>query len=464
MRQLCLYVAVLCLCSGMASALHLPVQVSFSQFRADSGTTRVELNFAFPDSMVVYRKVENQYRAKLHFALRLVGESSDYKDNWDVIQTVQSSRDPLRNSIVGTRSFDVLPGRYTVHLRWVDSVRTSRVDSLTQILIVRKIAPHGLACSDLLLCSSISNASEDQSHDPFNRNGLICVPLPSSELRGESPTLHTYIELYGLDDVKCDSVDLAYHILDGADREVLEATERKAIHAGAMATIFEQILDVIPSGVYSVHCAVSFPQRPDIDTIGTSTKFYILNPQNASELSGLRSEDQLFLASEFATMNEWSIEQEYEKAMIVGPETELLSFHQLSSLLAKQKYIYRFWYAKDPDPTTAVNERYEELRKAVRYAEANYKGLFSARGWDSDRGRVLLKYGFPTQKDPEIYNTDGAYPHEIWTYDNIQGGVQFVFVNLYNRGKYVLVHSTALNEKHEPNWYDMYATDRSKRY
>lgn len=52
---------------------------------------------------------------------------------------------------------------------------------------------------------------------------------------------------------------------------------------------------------------------------------------------------------------------------------------------------------------------------------------------------------------------DGDRPHEIWRYDNIQGGVIFVFVDIDGTENFVLVHSTALYEIRNENWYRQFA-------
>jgi hypothetical protein len=43
-------------------------------------------------------------------------------------------------------------------------------------------------------------------------------------------------------------------------------------------------------------------------------------------------------------------------------------------------------------------------------------------------------------------------PHEIWRYDYIEGGVEFVFVDKGGFNNYELVHSTKRNEVNNPDW------------
>ena len=67
------------------------------------------------------------------------------------------------------------------------------------------------------------------------------------------------------------------------------------------------------------------------------------------------------------------------------------------------------------------------------------------------RGRVVIMYGTPDDIERHPSETE-TRPYEIWSYNNIQGGVIFVFVQRNTAGDYELVHSTHRNELHDENW------------
>ena len=46
--------------------------------------------------------------------------------------------------------------------------------------------------------------------------------------------------------------------------------------------------------------------------------------------------------------------------------------------------------------------------------------------------------------------------YQIWLYYNIQGGVEFVFVDIRRIGDLQLVHSTHPNEVQEYEWFGRY--------
>jgi hypothetical protein len=78
-----------------------------------------------------------------------------------------------------------------------------------------------------------------------------------------------------------------------------------------------------------------------------------------------------------------------------------------------------------------------------------------SEGWKTDRGRVLLQYGFPTERNFTPVNGDN-HAYETWFYSDVQGGVYFYFVDVKGFGNFILVSSTAHGELRNDNWFDEY--------
>ena len=64
-------------------------------------------------------------------------------------------------------------------------------------------------------------------------------------------------------------------------------------------------------------------------------------------------------------------------------------------------------------------------------------------------------FGEPDDRDSHPIDSH-AKPYEIWSYRNIEGGVEFVFVDRSGLGEYALVHSTLRGEVNNPDWYNFY--------
>ena len=97
-------------------------------------------------------------------------------------------------------------------------------------------------------------------------------------------------------------------------------------------------------------------------------------------------------------------------------------------------------------PENPTRDHYYER---IKFASNMYGSAMYPRGWDSDRGRVLLQFGKPDGIDRHP-NEHNRKPYEIWHYSSL--GYSFVFVDRTQTGTYQLVHSTAPNEISEPDW------------
>ncbi|HSD62676.1 MAG TPA: GWxTD domain-containing protein, partial [Ignavibacteriaceae bacterium] len=73
------------------------------------------------------------------------------------------------------------------------------------------------------------------------------------------------------------------------------------------------------------------------------------------------------------------------------------------------------------------------------------------KGWKTDRGRVLLLYGDPSEIERYPNQVD-TKPYEIWHYNDLEGGVIFIFADLTGFSDYQLVHSTKRGEIQDVDW------------
>lgn len=125
----------------------------------------------------------------------------------------------------------------------------------------------------------------------------------------------------------------------------------------------------------------------------------------------------------------------FEKARLIMTKQEIEVYKHLPDKAAKEEFITEFWKKRDPTPGTEENENREEFRERIEYANKWFNEGTKGKGWDTQRGRILLQLGFPDERRwGEWANTDrfGAlitskrYPMEIWIYINYQMVLQFI--------------------------------------
>ena len=110
--------------------------------------------------------------------------------------------------------------------------------------------------------------------------------------------------------------------------------------------------------------------------------------------------------SDFLSKTRYIITREERKVFLEMPDS------------AKPEFIDEFWKRRDPDPDTEENEF--KIEYFHRIDEADKTFLSEGRpGWLTDRGRILILFGFPIDRITERMGleTDGRC-REIWNYGN----------------------------------------------
>jgi GWxTD domain-containing protein len=156
------------------------------------------------------------------------------------------------------------------------------------------------------------------------------------------------------------------------------------------------------------------------------------------------------IASEFTAMGEDELNENFSMAMYIATKPEKDIWGSLSGSEPKRKFLTKFWRDRDDDQSTPFNEYYAEYKQRVMFCNEQFRTAFRT-GWRSDRGRVYILYGAPDYVERKSSESD-MKPHEIWRYDYIEGGVDFVFVDRSGFNNYELVHSTKRNEIMNQDW------------
>src|SRR5262252_7606659 len=85
-------------------------------------------------------------------------------------------------------------------------------------------------------------------------------------------------------------------------------------------------------------------------------------------------------------------------------------FDSLKTDDEREQFIEGFWYRRDPDPDTDVNEYREEYYQRIAYANEHYTS--GIPGWKTDRGRIYIMFGKADQI--ETHPSGGSYDRPAW--------------------------------------------------
>ncbi len=110
-----------------------------------------------------------------------------------------------------------------------------------------------------------------------------------------------------------------------------------------------------------------------------------------------------------------------DAAAAIDPLQHILTqdeFKELHSGTKQQmvQKLYAYWHKQDPTPGTAFNERMSAFYNRVDYADFNFSNSRLLDGAMTDRGKIYLLYGAPTNVERSFL--PGEAPVETWTYSN----------------------------------------------
>ncbi len=105
----------------------------------------------------------------------------------------------------------------------------------------------------------------------------------------------------------------------------------------------------------------------------------------------------------------------------------------------REDFIAEFWARRDPDTDTAVNEYRLEYEDRVKKAALMFHGE-GRPGWLTDRGRILILFGPPSERQTNPMDLSGNC-RELWYY----GSFPVIFVDEHCSGNFIL---RAINLEH----------------
>ncbi|HUX06342.1 MAG TPA: GWxTD domain-containing protein [Acidobacteriota bacterium] len=115
------------------------------------------------------------------------------------------------------------------------------------------------------------------------------------------------------------------------------------------------------------------------------------------------------------------------------------AFVGLASQQEKNAFLADFWQSQDPSPETDYNELRELFLQRMEVANFYYS-LDLDVGWRSDRGKVLIFFGYPSMIRRSRFGPFDDSKFEIWIYGEIRGEdtVEIVFEDEFDSGDFVL--------------------------
>lgn len=349
----------------------------------------------------------------------------DYGVWKDTIRTEEYRQTNSKHYLApGAIELQLRPGRYTITYTIDDGTPGRRFSRTTPPFTVpdfsgtkpgigRPIFLQARSGDSLLAAAIDGNAL-------FGRPLLAYVPF-SSRL---SPTNLRYevLSVKGEDDKKKEVETVGTgtaRIVGGAvpgpmkahGNDLFFVLRRDSVPEGAYGAFVEYDASGLDQGSYALLLEYQVEDQRTVDTVPFQLR-WIDMPFSLS-------------STQYAVKSLYPIatDDEIDKILSVGKEKQ-------------EKALLDYWKRQDPTPATSYNERMAEYYRRVDYAHFNFATLVQADGVFTDRGKIYILFGPPTDMRREL--NPGANPREIWTYNNVLRK-EFIFQDRSESGAYRLV-------------------------
>lgn len=436
------------------SLLAVKPEVNYSIFSIPAKGSYVESYILIPGSSVVFGpNAVGKYQARIEITSIFSKGDTIVKADKYVLQSEEIS-DTLGlgiNMIDQKRT--LLPdANYQWEIKFIDLNAPNQKATFRQVLNVT--TPADLAVSDITLIERYEKAIHENE---YSKNGYTIIPNAINYYPAEFDRLAFYAEIYNANKVLGENIPylaLFYIAPRGKNDVVKNNRQFKRFTAEPVNVLFAELdISQVFSGNYDLVIEIRnnknellkeqrmFFQRnktnpqaqdaaaPDLSTVSVSNTF-------AGNLND--TEVIFYLQSNLPRLDDSG--KRYARNLLNSKDIDLM-----------RRYTYYYWTQQNPTDPAGEFNTFKAIADAVEYS---YKTTHR-HGFETDRGRVFLQYGKPSDMVVSM-NEPGALPYEVWQYykvDNGQTNVRFVFYqpNLGDT-EYILVHSDVFGEINDPRW------------
>ncbi len=356
------------------------------------------------------------------------------------------STDSTQNNFLEIIRVPLPKGNYTLSINLEDANRSnSQISGTMPIEMID--TPTQLRFSSLELVD-LAFISQEQSR--FTKSDYYIIPLLRNYFHKDMNNLPYYLEIYGAKG----SVQLERKVINAQSGQTYVGLSYSDTLQAAEVLALLQQLDItdLVTGTYQIQWTAK-----DLQTGQVTSQNFDFERFNDIEIAFDISSmviDPAFQAS----IHQDSIAYFLESLIPIAKPGEIRSLIEIlkqNDTSQMRQHLQAFWYQ------TSGSKAYEDwiqYRSQVQSVEKHFANNYM-EGFETDRGRVYLKYGQPNSVVVKE-SSPSEYPYEIWTYDKIgiYSNRRFVFYNpdlVTNNHR--LLHSDMVGELRNPAWQQILA-------
>lgn len=424
-------------------------EFDYAQFAYDSISNYVEFYYSFEQASLNYVDTDTTDYVSGILHLEVIDSLTSEKiidKHWMVNNEIQDSSE-LNKSLIGTLGFVIKEGLYNITVTGIDANNTANSQTISEFTEVIPFIDTSIALSDIQLSSNIIPGSENTS-SIFYKNTYEVTPLPAALCGENQPVLFYYVEIYNILFSQPES-ELRYDELLVNSRGQLLSLNSKKINKSVDARVEVGKVNAykFPTDTYTL--IINLVDSLADYGVSSRKRFFVYNPSVVPS-DTLQTTVTPVLSTMFGSMSIEELDDMFSKSKYIASEAEKDKYEALTTVDAKREFMYTFWKARDENPSDDKNQYFQDYLKRVYEANERFTAG-KKEGWKTDKGRVYLIYGRPSEID-RYPNQIETKPYEIWRYESVEGGVVFIFGDITGFNDYQLLHSTKRGELRDESW------------
>ncbi|NOS86706.1 MAG: GWxTD domain-containing protein [Ignavibacteria bacterium] len=427
---------------------NLTFDYDYAIFRDEGTKVYLELYYAFPSTELLFIRNSGGYEAIGKLQLDVVNKNTgktvvakDFKVPVTIADTTGSGKD---FKLTGQINMLLDSGTYLLKMVASDFNDASRTNSAEEEIMLKQFQDGKLMMSTIELSTGIVKSTDE--NNLFYKNTLEVTPNPGNLFGNNLSKLYYYLELYNLNKQELgDKYSIMVTIANKDGSEIKSSTKKYDLKTESKVEYGSVDITGLPSNSYQLF--IKLFDNTDKELLRAYKYFYVFSSDTNYVPTVLTDIENEYLLSEYAKMSEKQLDEEFNKAIYLMSDQQKERYETLKSVDEKRMYMFKYW--KGIAPYIAKKDYFSR----IDFANKNFKSDLR-EGWKTDRGRIYAIYG--KYDEIERFPYEGSTrAYEIWSYNKIQGGVIFVFMdNSTGFGDYIQIHSTAQNEPSDSDWRD----------
>lgn len=353
--------------------------------------------------------------------------------------------------IMDLQRFVVKSGEFKIFLELTDLNDPSNIEKHQQNFEIN--FNEKINFSDIeLLDSYWKSNNDDETKKELTKSGFHMIPLVTNYFGPEFEKLAYYFEIYGMNNFpNTEHLLLKQSItVRGTDRIAGQYNKIKKIPTNSIQPILNTFdLSNLPTGNYDLKLELVNTTNQVISS--NSLSFQRTNLSNNMKIDRLNAVHINNTFAAYINKDSLSYFLECLSPVATNLERNIIDnkIDQLSDTL-KRQFMFSFWYNRNPNNPALEWGKYKtEVKKSDQLFATKVR-----RGYETDRGRIYLKYG-PPNTITDRPNEPSAYPYQIWHYYKIGkfNNKRFIFyMPDLGSNEYSILHSNLQGEYFNNNW------------